>query len=169
MRRIGAVAAKMKLPRRLLLGLSAATAALSLAGPNAYAAAAQQGATCDEALAQQADSATDGLTDWGRVDQFFRRYGGCDDGSIAEGVSDGVATLLTERWAAVGELARLSRRDPVFEQFVLRHIDELMTPEQGAMIMANAQKRCPAGARRLCRKIQGADAEAIYAGKRDSN
>ena len=81
-------------------------------------------------------------------------YRQCDDGSIAEGYSDRVVILLTERWSTVTTLSKLGRSNPEFERFVLSHVDGLMSPDQSKTIINNARKRCPVGAEKLCRRLE---------------
>ena len=93
------------------------------------------------------------LKDWTAVYHSFQLYRQCDDGELAEDYSDAVSILLSEHWPSVGLLARLARSDPQFGEFVLRHADSLMSPDQAKTIIVNAEKHCPAGARALCRRL----------------
>jgi hypothetical protein len=43
--------------------------------------------------------AFDALTSWDAVLNFYKKYFACDDGGIAEGVSDAVTKLLQNNWA----------------------------------------------------------------------
>src|SRR4051812_45523630 len=76
-----------------------------------------------------ADSDIDQLESWSAVYRAFKLYRQCDDASIAEGYDDKIVQLLTQQWPTVSALAKLTQSDPLFEQFVLRHIDTLMSPE----------------------------------------
>jgi hypothetical protein len=82
-----------------------------------------------------------------------RKFARCDDASIGETYRDRIAQLLAEKWDTANELGRLTSRDKNFEKFVLRHIDELMTPEQATKVLDNAQAHCPSGMRSLCTAI----------------
>lgn len=108
---------------------------------------------CEERDVVAAHEALDGLTDWHRVHASFRRCGHCDDGGIAEGWSDVIARLLTEEWPTVSVAAGLSRKDPAFRPFLLRHVDELMSPEQARAVVEAAEHRCPRDSRELCRQL----------------
>jgi len=44
--------------------------------------------------------------------------------------------------------------DPEFGDFVISHVDELMSPDQAKMIIANARDRCPADLKSLCRRLE---------------
>ncbi len=93
------------------------------------------------------------MNDWRSVYRAFKLYRQCDDASIAEGYYDKIVILFTKEWLTVSELAGLVRSDPLFGQFVLRHVDTLMSPEQGELIIANATERCPITAKQFCRRL----------------
>jgi hypothetical protein len=63
-----------------------------------------------------------------------------------------VARLLADDWSQFAKLKRLMS-DKSFAKFVLRHIDQLMSPEQEQNIRDNASKRCPADATATCKSI----------------
>lgn len=44
------------------------------------------------------EAVTDYLDSWQNIAQCFRQFRACDDGGIAEGISDAVARLLANRW-----------------------------------------------------------------------
>jgi hypothetical protein len=113
-------------------------------------AAYGQKRTCAEKEAKQAESFFDSSRNWDSMHKFYRQFAQCDDGAIAEGVSDAVARLLAEHWDALGKLVRISRRDEGFEEFVLRHVDESIDWSDTPKIHENAELRCPSDAKRLC-------------------
>lgn len=86
--------------------------------------------------------------------ESFKRYGHCDDGAIAEGYSDKIASLLVNNWASVEELFHLWRAHPQFDRFVLAHVDELMSPDQAKTITKNARERCPSDSKKYCRSLE---------------
>lgn len=94
------------------------------------------------------------LTNWSEVYQSYKQFGHCDQGGLGEIYSDAVAKLLSERWNTTDQLNRLASQSGGFRQFVLRHIDELMTPQQASIIRNNTQTRCPPDAKRLCNNIR---------------
>jgi hypothetical protein len=112
---------------------------------------------CTTQDAKAADSDLDHLTSWAAVHRSFRRYKQCDDASIGEGYSDKIVILLTEHWPAITELSKLIQADPQFGDFVIWHVDELMSPKQGKIIIDNATNHCPNGLSALCRRL---DAQA---------
>jgi hypothetical protein len=132
-----------------VLVLSGVAAAQEFRGPPWFSAE-----RCSQEDAIAADKDIDQLKSWSALHRAFRLYRQCDDGGIAEGYSDAVAILLTEHWPEVTALSKLVQTNPEFERFVLLHVDSLMSPEQGKMIIDNARDRCPAGAEKLCRQLE---------------
>lgn len=101
----------------------------------------------------QAEKDIDTIRNWRGLYRAYQRYKACDDGAIAEGWSDIVVRLLTQEWNTLPTLNRLARVDKGFETFVLWHIDELMSPDESALIIKNAETRCPSNAKRLCQAL----------------
>ena len=91
---------------------------------------------------------------WDELYASFRRYHQCDDGAIAEGYSDNVATLMAEHWNELGKFKALAIKNPKFERFVLRHLDETMSSSQGQTIMNNVRQKCSPSLIVLCKKIK---------------
>ena len=109
---------------------------------------------CSKEDAIRADTGASTLKDWTEVYIAYKQFAQCDDGGIGEGYSESIARLLSNRWSAVGGLNRLTSRDKGFEKFVLRHVDETMSPTEAKAIRRNAEDRCPSGAKRVCDKIR---------------
>jgi hypothetical protein len=107
---------------------------------------------CEQQKAIQADAAADGIRSWDLAYRFYRQFLSCDDASIAEGVSDKIAKLLTDKWDSFGDFIKLASKDKGFEKFVLRHVDETIDWSHDApKIHDNARAHCPKGSARLCR------------------
>jgi len=126
----------------------------SLAAAEFHQAPWMSSAKCTTPDAIAADSDLARLTSWPAVYRSFRRYKQCDDASIGEGYSDKIVILLTEHWPAIKALSGLTKANPEFERFVLWHVDELMSPEQGKTIIDNAHNHCPAAAEKLCQRLE---------------
>ena len=94
--------------------------------------------------------AVDQITDWNDLYEQFKQYTHCDDGALAEGWSDVVVRLLTKDWKTVSTLSRLTNADAKLSDFVLFHVNELMSPDEAHTIVANARTKCPKDARRIC-------------------
>jgi hypothetical protein len=111
---------------------------------------------CSQQDAIEADSAVDHMKNWAAVYGVFKLYGKCDDGGISEGYSDAIVQLLALHWTRIGELSKLTQKDPMFEKFVLSHIDETAIWEQEKMIAAHARDQCPTGLEGLCKRLEKA-------------
>jgi hypothetical protein len=115
---------------------------------------ADQEEDCTDSEALAAEQGTSRLKNWTDIYNSFRRFGHCDDGSIAEGYSDSVVRTLASRWHQLGTLDKLSSCDSEFRSFVLRHIDATTDDRDIKKLIANASKRCPAKAKTLCSEIE---------------
>src|SRR5947208_10472842 len=94
---------------------------------------------CTQQDAITAEEQASSIQNCAELHRSYERYAQCDDGAIGEGYSDSIARLLTEKWESFDELDRLGVQDRGFERFVLRHVDELMTPEQADKIRNNSK------------------------------
>ncbi|WP_027485608.1 hypothetical protein [Rhodanobacter sp. OR87] len=110
-------------------------------------------AKCSQEMAMKAMDEASNLGTWSAVFESYKRYGQCDDGAIAEGYSASVADLLANHWADTSKLVTLANTNPDFGRFVLKHVDESMSLDQGKSIRDSATNNCSAGARKLCRAI----------------
>jgi hypothetical protein len=109
---------------------------------------------CTKVEAMQAETETDNLKTWDSVYKFYKQFSHCDDGGIAERVSDAVAKLLANRWDSFGEFAKLASAHNGFESFVLRHVDETIDWSHDApKIHQNARSHCPSKSTRLCKAL----------------
>jgi len=113
----------------------------------------ESGKSCGRQEAIQAETEASSLQNWEEMFQSYKNFNHCDDGAIWEGYSDSIARLLSENWHSAGQLSHLVSQDRNFEGFILRHIDELMSPEQAEKIRRNADTDCPLHAKRLCTAI----------------
>jgi hypothetical protein len=113
-----------------------------------------QGRPCSEVKDRHADAAVDTLTSWDRLYQWYKTYGECDDGVMAEGYSEAVARNLVDRWKTLPRLAELARKDDGFQPFVLKHLNQTLNDDDLKKIRANAESRCPAGLHRLCGDVK---------------
>jgi hypothetical protein len=119
-----------------------------------------QAKTCSPEDAEAADAAVDGLDSWTKIASVFKKYGHCDDGSIAAGNSEAVARLLVDQWATLPVLAKLGKRDPALKRFVLHHIDSTLDTDDLGKIMVLASSQCPTGTASLCSELLKAAARA---------
>ncbi len=114
---------------------------------------------CSKEDAMQVESeGVSTLKDWDAVYSSFKRYKKCLDGgsAIGEGYSEAVGTLLANDGSDFQKLYNLTKSDAEFENFVIKHIDELLPREILNKIILNAQLKCPLNAKELCGKIEKA-------------
>lgn len=103
-----------------------------------------------------------GLKSWGSLHKSFQRYvPRCDDGFIAEGYTEAVVVLLAKHWPSLHELASVTKRNPAFAKFVLRHIDASADPGDLKRIKEQAATQCSSEHKALCSSIHAAAAKAI--------
>jgi hypothetical protein len=143
-----------KIPRAnycLILVLGLVAAIISIQGSQA----AVPGSECTREMELRSVHAADGIKDWQSLYKAFQAYAACDDGALAEGFSDRVEYLMTQRWRDVGKFAPL-KTDKGFTKFVSRHVDELTTFDGMRQIVTNARKHCPSGYRAFCRSVLAA-------------
>ena len=115
---------------------------------------------CSPKEAEEADAAVDHLDNWTRVERALKKYGHCDDGSIAEGNSEAVARLLVDGWTTLPLLAELVKRDPALRRFVLCHIDATLDTNDLSKIVGFASMQCPTSSALLCNDLLKAAARA---------
>jgi len=76
---------------------------------------------------------------WQELYRSYLRFRNCHDGALGEAYSEFVVYLLTEKWDQMGNLVALDKRNPSYGRFVLKHVDELMSPDQARHIESNAK------------------------------
>jgi hypothetical protein len=132
--------------------------AILLLAANSHAAAQKD---CTVEQSKRAFDEVDKLTNWQAVQRFYKNYLPCDDGGIAEGVSDDITKLLANHWSDFSTLTAMIAKEPAFEGFVVRHIDATVPDEALHKIRTNAQSRCPQRSMAICKKIVDAATSAI--------
>src|SRR6267143_5984162 len=130
------------------------TIAFSSALPLLLFATSAQQKECTHEEAKTAIDQADQLKDWRSAYEFFKHFGHCDDGAIAEGYSESVAKVLAKYWKHLDAFAKLASRDSDFEKFVLRRIDETADTDDLKAIVKNAKLRCPSGKETLCKSLE---------------
>ena len=145
----------MKTSLRLLLVLLAVLGVGSLLALPAAGAEARD--RCD-----RAEQALSKAKSWTELRQWSSEYGeDCDDGHLAERVSEIVSISLAERWQDLPKLERQIKKAPRFREFVLRHIDSTAAIGDLEEVVENARKWCPVGLDSLCGAIGGEAAKAL--------
>jgi len=118
---------------------------------------------CSMQLAAEAETVAARASSWNQLQEHFSRFAACDDGAIAEGFSDSATRLLADDWARIGDYDRLVANMPMFEAFVMKHIDESVPKERLRRIIRLATTACPNGLESRCRAIAERAQEAVRA------
>jgi hypothetical protein len=103
---------------------------------------------------------------WADLRRWFTGYADCDDGGLAEGISDDVAVFLARKWQDLPKLEREIQREPRFREFVLRHIDSTADTDDLEAAKKNATQKCPARSSVLCAAIASAAQNALEDARR---
>ncbi|MEW6714872.1 MAG: hypothetical protein AB1306_07260 [Nitrospirota bacterium] len=98
---------------------------------------------------------------WKNLYRLFKTYQVCDDGAYGEGYSDFVAQSLSKYWDRFDELTSLTKHDPSFQNFVLKHIDATDDPDDLKLLLNNVRKRCPSTDVSFCKEIEQAALSAL--------
>lgn len=110
---------------------------------------------------QDGDKVLFGAKTWSDLRQWRKEFPECDDGYLADGVSDFVSTALANRWSELPSLKAEIDGDAGFRHFVLRHVDATAGPEHLETIVDNATNRCPRGEGSLCSAVADAARVAL--------
>jgi hypothetical protein len=113
-----------------------------------------QTVACDDALAERAEVEADYLKTWDQIYDFYKRYSGCDDGAIAEGYSEAVVKMLSDRWQQLPTLQTLVDHDERFGKFVFKHINATTDEHDLDRVVANASRQCSQSDEQLCKTIR---------------
>lgn len=136
-----------------------ATGALLAADQIPHASTENRPCTNQDSRAAEAIAAT--ASTWEQLYWQFARYRHCDDGAVAEGFSEAVSLLLSERWGDVTGLDAMSAIDPDFRNFVIHHVDGTVPSERLDRIRKNSKTQCQDRLKTLCHDIEVAAMEAL--------
>jgi len=116
-------------------------------------------ATCNASKAEQAEQAIDNLNSWDDIDNFFRKFRQCDDGSISEGTSEAIAQLMLKDWQ--GSMKAISKKSTAFRSFAIAHVNETLNNEDLEKIQNKAKTECTKNEDTLCKEIEKAAQAAL--------
>jgi hypothetical protein len=117
-----------------------------------YASSCEPTCSADDD-AKLAEDAVDVLPDWAAVAKFYDRFRQCDDGGVAEGLSDSIGKLLARERPEMNVLMAVARSRRGMDQFVLRHVNETLSNDNLSAISEKLPARCEQAAKHLCRDI----------------
>jgi hypothetical protein len=115
---------------------------------------AAPGTRANDVCRDKADPALDTLKTWGDLYAWYKNYPQCDDGYFWEGLSDFVVVSLAGRWETLPLLKAEITKDNTFQQFILKHIDGTTDANDLAIVIKNAEAKCPSNLRPLCEEIE---------------
>ena len=107
---------------------------------------------CSKEQALVAENSVGRIDSWLDLERFFETHASCDDGLIAEGLSDRVGILLErdlDQFLIITRVA--SKRE--FRQFVIKHLDESLNEETLHSIL-RLTRNCPRGDREVCERLR---------------
>jgi hypothetical protein len=136
----------------LIRRLAVTVAAFVVLAQSLPASAQDRICTSDEA--QRADLQAGTHRSWEALYKSYKRFGHCDDGSIAEGYSESVARILVDHWNTLPQLATLGNKDAKFLRFALSHLDATLDTGDIEKIKAKAATRCPPGLHAVCIQLE---------------
>jgi hypothetical protein len=108
-----------------------------------------------------AEDALDAVKSWSALRSWQQHFAACDDGDIAEAVSEYVTAGLAKEWTGLSELEREVKGSPDFQGFVLQHIDATADDDDLQAVLANATQHCPPRSGSLCTVIADAAKKAL--------
>lgn len=92
------------------------------------ASTGEQLEACSKEQALLAETSVGHINSWSDLEHFFKAHRSCDDGLIAEGVSDRVGHLLERDFDGFIEIAGSASKSE-FKQFVIKHVDESLNED----------------------------------------
>ena len=104
-------------------------------------------------LCDAAENPIGSVNTWREFYAYFKTYYGCDNGAIAEGISDKVEQLMTHDWASLSSVTAKLRSDKAFRTLLLNHIDETWSSEDIEIARQNAASHCPQGLDAFCKTV----------------
>jgi CDP-glycerol glycerophosphotransferase (TagB/SpsB family) len=109
--------------------------------------------SCTKQDAIESEKLAANAKNWAQLYRLYQRYHQCDDGAIAEGFSESISVILSEKWDQNDKLLRITQKDKKFEIFILKHIDETVPSDRIQTINKLASDSCSRSAKALCNGI----------------
>ena len=137
-----------------------AAASAMLAALTATPAAAQS-AACSNPRSELAMAALPKAQGWAGLRRYYHQFSACDDGGLADDVTERVVHDLAHHWSWLATLNVAIKGDPGFERYVLGHIDSTADTDDLTEIKRTATVLCPPSLTGLCRKVRTAAVTAL--------
>lgn len=125
------------------------------------AAIAVAGVCAEDLCYEKADAALSRMNTWSDLHAWYEAHLICDDGYLAEGLSEFVTATLAKHWDNIDDLQVEITRNSKFEAFVLKHINASVDGNNLEMIIQNAGKICPPSLGALCDEIDDSAQSAL--------
>lgn len=110
-------------------------------------------AVAEDICWEKADPALKSLKTWSDLHAWHKKFPKCDDGYFAEGLSEFVVASLAKRWETLQLLKTETIANKKFEVFVLKHIDSTTDEDDLAVVIRNAETKCPAKLGAFCERL----------------
>ncbi|MGU3340959.1 hypothetical protein ACLBXJ_23350 [Methylobacterium mesophilicum] len=117
--------------------------------------------SCDEKMTEEASRGLQSKLDWSALHRYYLRFLACDDGGIADDVTEHVVNMLHAHWGELGKLAIETSSDANFEKYILSHIDSTADTKQLRRVQDLSSKECAVNLKALCKKIAVAAKSAL--------
>ncbi|HEX8615088.1 MAG TPA: hypothetical protein VF800_27715 [Telluria sp.] len=127
------------------------TGALLLCASLTPAAHAQR---CPEKDAYAASALIERLDSWEKIANSRTQYAHCDGGNLAQDKSEVVLRRLVDHWETLPELAKLIKRDPSLQPWVMSRIAKTYEPADFKQLTDQALTACPPGLAALCADLE---------------
>lgn len=108
-----------------------------------------------------AEQALSAVQNWHDLNSFFLTFENCDDGYLAEGISEAVVKRLSDKWESIDEISVISEQNKRFEPWVITHINTTVGDRYLEEISEHARNDCPQNSKHLCEKLGKASEQAI--------
>ena len=109
----------------------------------------------EDVCTDKADQAMENLRTWTDLRLWYENFPHrCDDGELAEGMSEFVVATLAKRWNTLPSLQAEIAKNRRFKHFVIEHIDATTDDGDLANVLTNARTSCPRSLGSLCKKIE---------------
>lgn len=104
--------------------------------PLSYAATTQACPT--QLYGRGVDTLAHSRANWSTLQRHQRRFDRCDDGELAEGYSDAVVGLFSNKWETFGQFIAIARTHADFFHWAVKHIDVSASESSLVKVTTNA-------------------------------